>query len=301
MEKMAKKLDDAGQEEDDEGTRRLNIVMAAAFIFSLIGLTFFLLLPAMNDYFAAQNAGDFSGKWYTSYGDMVLEQDGVKVTGTYGIDGTLEGKVSGDRLEFEWKESWEMGEGYFVLSEDGESFIGRWKYDYSQDWYTDWDGSREPLPYDEVYWEDDYYVPEDDFVPYEAPALPEDYPLSNETGNFSGTWYTTWGEMELIQNGTHVTGTYDYASGLIEGAVIGNKLTFVWTEQISDSGELTELLSAGPGYFILSPDGKSFRGAWKYDDSTEWYGAWEGFREEKDYNDYESDLYLSPVENSWKT
>ena len=47
----------------------------------------------------------------------------------------------------------------------------------------------------------------------------------------SGTYSSTWGAMTLQQSGTHVTGTYAYHDGRIDGTLDGNTLRFAWTER----------------------------------------------------------------------
>ena len=56
----------------------------------------------------------FEGQWATSFGQMTLRQDGARVTGTYGRDGTentIEGTVEAGRLAFRYKEANERGTG----------------------------------------------------------------------------------------------------------------------------------------------------------------------------------------------
>ena len=56
----------------------------------------------------------FDGRWTTSFGPMTLRQDGARVTGTYGRDGTentIEGEVAGDSFTFRYEEANEHGDG----------------------------------------------------------------------------------------------------------------------------------------------------------------------------------------------
>ena len=57
----------------------------------------------------------------------------------------------------------------------------------------------------------------------------------------SGTYASTWGAMTLQQDGTHVTGTYAYHDGRIDGTVDGNTLQFSWQED--DGAGRGELVS----------------------------------------------------------
>ena len=81
----------------------------------------------------------YAGKWYSpQYEDMVLEQKGDVVTGTftYRTGGTLEGKLEGHVLSFEWVQPGDMeearrevkGSGYFYITDDGEKLVGEWGY-----------------------------------------------------------------------------------------------------------------------------------------------------------------------------
>jgi hypothetical protein len=88
---------------------------------------------------------DYSGTWETTYGDMVLEQNGSTVTGWYsfGSMSSVKGTVSEEsgKLAFAYTESDASGRGWFLLSENGNSFTGQWKADGDTSWST-WDGHR---------------------------------------------------------------------------------------------------------------------------------------------------------------
>lgn len=87
---------------------------------------------------------DFSGTWETTYGDMVLEQNGSSVTGwySYGSMSTIEGTVTGTgKLIFTYDEGTASGSGWFVLSEGGTSFSGEWKAEGDRTWSV-WEGHR---------------------------------------------------------------------------------------------------------------------------------------------------------------
>ena len=71
----------------------------------------------------------FAGRWSTTWGDwgeIVLKQEGNRVTGTWGGTGTLEGTVAGRVLRLKWKNAdgalW--GGAKFTLSEDGQTMAG---------------------------------------------------------------------------------------------------------------------------------------------------------------------------------
>lgn len=92
-----------------------------------------------------------------------------------------------------------------------------------------------------------------------------------ENCSWSGTWDTNWGEMQLIQNGDIITGSYD-TDGQIQATVSGNMLIGTWSEPPSyqppdDSGGFE---------FFMSEDCMSFVGHWKYGSDGGWAGSWEG-------------------------
>ena len=71
--------------------------------------------------------------------------------------------------------------------------------------------------------------------------------------------------MILYINGTHVTGTYKYSGGKIDGTLVGNKLTGTWT-QTNGKGKIV---------FVFNNDFSSFTGKWGYNDaapSSKWNG-----------------------------
>ena len=93
---------------------------------------------------------DWTGSWSTNYGQMELQQSGITVTGTYTWDqGRIQGSVFGNRLVGTWSEApsysptADAGDFEFTLSDDCNSFSGRWRYGSSGEWRTDWSGTRE--------------------------------------------------------------------------------------------------------------------------------------------------------------
>lgn len=70
----------------------------------------------------------FDGQWATSFGQMTLRQDGARVTGTYGRDGTentIDGTVEAGQFTFRYEEAHERGTGWFRLRRPG-SFSGEY-------------------------------------------------------------------------------------------------------------------------------------------------------------------------------
>ncbi len=71
----------------------------------------------------------FDGLWNSSFGPLRLIEEGDQVRGFYavGAGATLEGRRTGDRLAFRYRESKARGRGVFELAADGLSFQGEWK------------------------------------------------------------------------------------------------------------------------------------------------------------------------------
>jgi hypothetical protein len=73
----------------------------------------------------------FDGRWSTSFGPMTLQQDGARVSGTYGRDGlenTIDGEVAEGRFTFRYEEANERGTGWFKLRRSS-SFAGEYLAD----------------------------------------------------------------------------------------------------------------------------------------------------------------------------
>lgn len=86
----------------------------------------------------------------------------------------------------------------------------------------------------------------------------------------SGTYATNYNAFHLRQQGTALTGCYEYNEGVFDGAVEGRVVKLTWAE-----GE-----SRGPAVFVFAPDGTSFRGTWWHgtDKATPPAGEWNGTR-----------------------
>jgi hypothetical protein len=90
---------------------------------------------------------------------------------------------------------------------------------------------------------------------------------------FSGTWQTTFGTMELKQEGDRVTGSYSMSglSSPLQGRVSKGRFEFTYRE-----GATT-----GEGWFQLAADGETFAGKWRSTESQQWL-AWKGKRTERE-------------------
>jgi len=76
----------------------------------------------------------WAGTWQTSWtggshgtAEMILTQDGNTVSGTYDhLSGTVQGTVTADTLNANWKQNNSSGTMTFVLAADGKSWAGTW-------------------------------------------------------------------------------------------------------------------------------------------------------------------------------
>jgi hypothetical protein len=108
-----------------------------------------------------------------------------------------------------------------------------------------------------------------------ATPTPAPTPTAMPSTTWTGAWNTNWGRMELTQSDGSVTGTYEHDQGTIQGTVQGNKLIGTWSEYPSYAPPD----DAGDFEFIMSPDGNSFLGRWRYDSSGDW-DEWSATRAE---------------------
>ncbi len=102
--------------------------------------------------------------------------------------------------------------------------------------------------------------------------------LDNSPVKLAGIWNSPeWGAMTLVQAaGGKITGTYDHDGGQLTGILTGNRIEFRWWEKV-EKGQPYESAAKrerGEGYFVLSEDGKSISGEWRYDGDTTWNSKW---------------------------
>lgn len=91
---------------------------------------------------------------------------------------------------------------------------------------------------------------------------------SATTTSWSGTWNTTYSSpdnkgltiavLNLTQDGSTVTGTYDNGIGSVNATGQGGRLTGTWSDSDKDGRY------AGLFEFVKSADDKSFTGTWVY-------------------------------------
>ncbi|OPL18974.1 MAG: hypothetical protein AVO35_03325 [Candidatus Aegiribacteria sp. MLS_C] len=107
-------------------------------------LPLLLLVSSLRALFPFGDLPDFSGTWETTYGTLVLYQEGGEVTGYYTLGGysTVEGTVDRDgRLVFTYREPSASGEGWFDLLDGGTRLDGEWRPEGGGTWY-EWEGVR---------------------------------------------------------------------------------------------------------------------------------------------------------------
>lgn len=87
--------------------------------------------------------------------------------------------------------------------------------------------------------------------------------------SFTGSWVTTFGPMQLKQEGDRVTGSYSMQGEQcpVSGKVKDGKLEFTYQEGTTK----------GEGWFQLAADGQSFAGKWRETGSIPWLN-WKGTR-----------------------
>ncbi len=94
--------------------------------------------------------------------------------------------------------------------------------------------------------------------------------------DWTGTWETDWGTMELQQSGNTVTGTYTWDKGRIIGTAFENMLIGTWSEDAQEN-PYSPPDNAGDVEFTTDEYCYSFGGKWRYGSSGEWY-TWTGHR-----------------------
>lgn len=95
-------------------------------------------------FLALVSVPDFAGVWQTTYGNMFLEQNGEEVSGWYSYGGmsSIEGTVGDQgRFTFTYDEGAVTGQGWFQLSETGNSFAGEWRAE-GEARFSTWEGHR---------------------------------------------------------------------------------------------------------------------------------------------------------------
>jgi hypothetical protein len=86
---------------------------------------------------------------------------------------------------------------------------------------------------------------------------------------FTGSWVTSFGPMQLKQEGDRVTGSYSMQGVKcpLSGMIKEGKLEFTYREGTTN----------GEGWFQLASNGKTFQGKWREVGTTSW-SQWKGVR-----------------------
>ncbi len=93
--------------------------------------------------------------------------------------------------------------------------------------------------------------------------------------DYTGTWNTDWGTMQLSQSGNHVKGNYTYDSGRLDGTINDGVFVGKWSE----SPTYSEPDDAGDAEFYFTKDCSAFTGNWRYGTGSAgapWDGTWFG-------------------------
>jgi hypothetical protein len=89
----------------------------------------------------------FQGNWDSTWGKMILAQEGGKVHGTFTgyREGAVTGTLDGDVFHFIWDQRVPRshGHGYLQMSPDGTHLEGRWGYLKSDDDGGRWAADRD--------------------------------------------------------------------------------------------------------------------------------------------------------------
>ncbi len=85
--------------------------------------------------------------------------------------------------------------------------------------------------------------------------------------NISGTYDTNYNQFHVRQEGTSLTGCYEYDKGVLTGGIEGRVLKFTWIEETG----------RGPAVMVVSADGKKLVGLWwNENQSGAPAGVWNG-------------------------
>jgi predicted esterase len=181
----------------------------------------------------------FAGEWKTSMGPVVIEAgQGDAVKGRFlSFNVALAGKVMGDKLTIAYDEGQVHVDGNWTLASTGNAFQGTFKASNGRG--GNWNGWR-----------------------------PDPSAADGANADFSGTWLTDLGLMELTQDGEgKVKGRYALrGTSVIEGNVKNRHFDFRITA-----------FRNGPGWFDLDAKGEEIAGAAGTDGVPAWYG-WKGRR-----------------------
>lgn len=195
------------------------------------------------------SAPSVAGNYKTDFNEMTLQQSGNHVTGTYKhANGRIDGTLNGNTLTGWWYQDNGKGRIVFVFNSDFTAYTGKWSYDDAEP-SSVWNGTKTNAG---------------SGVNTNSPVASN--PVAN-TPLVTGVYNTDFNEMTLQQSGSHVTGTYMYSNGRIDGTINGNTLTGWWYQ---DNGK-------GRLIFVFNSNFSAFTGKWSYN-GDEPSGKWDGSR-----------------------
>lgn len=97
-------------------------------------------------------------------------------------------------------------------------------------------------------------------------------------GDWTGTYFSDWGRLELARTGDTVVGTFrsDIKHGRLSGSVNGNVLRFAWTQLDERIGGRTrELEGSGQFRYTVDENGEHhLEGTWGYRGEISGAGVW---------------------------
>ncbi len=99
---------------------------------------------------------------------------------------------------------------------------------------------------------------------------PQPHPLPSGV-TFAGSWESTWGKLELRQEGKRVSGSFTgFREGGLTGELDGDVWRFIWDQRVPHQH--------GRGFMQISPDGQHLEGRWGYLKDDIEGGRWAGDR-----------------------
>ena len=96
-------------------------------------------------------------------------------------------------------------------------------------------------------------------------------PAPTSLGDLSGTYDSSYSQFHIRQQGTALTGCYEYDDGLLNGAIEGRVMKLSWQESGGPDDR-------GPAVMVFARDGKSFRGFYwgQGQEKSAPSGSWDG-------------------------
>ncbi len=97
-------------------------------------------------------------------------------------------------------------------------------------------------------------------------------------GDWTGTYFSDWGRLEMVQNGDTIVGEYrsDIKHGRISGTVNGNVFRFTWNQRDDRIiGHSRALEGSGQFQYLVGDNGETtLNGTWGYGSNVAGGGVW---------------------------